>query len=87
MYEQTFEIEHRLVELLHFVEEGNYSTPKLAEQLKVSIPTISRGIRALRIRGHDIKSKRREDGTWCYVIVNSSREFDETLRRERYFSP
>jgi biotin operon repressor len=68
MYEQTFEIEHRLTDLLRLVEAGKYSTPQLAELLNVSIPTISRGIRALRSRGNQIDSIRLNDGTWCYHL-------------------
>jgi hypothetical protein len=71
MYEQTFEIEHRLSDLLKLVEAGKYSTPRLAELLDVSIPTISRGIRALRGRGHLIRSKRLTDGSWCYCVESS----------------
>ena len=75
MYEQTFEIEHRLTDLLRLVEEGRYSTPRLAELLEVSIPTISRGIRALRGRGNSIKSTRMQDGSWCYVIKHLEIDF------------
>jgi biotin operon repressor len=70
MYEQTFEIEHRLTDLLRLVGAGKYSTPRLAELLDVSIPTISRGIRALRARGNRIHSLRLNDGTWCYHLHN-----------------
>lgn len=76
MYEQTFEIEHRLNDLLRLVEEGRYSTPRLAERLAVSIPTVSRGIRALRGRGHCIKARRLDDGSWCYRIDLSEHGFD-----------
>lgn len=79
MYEQTFEIEHRLTDLLRLVEEGRYSTPRLAELLKVSIPTVSRGIRALRSRGNQIASQRLDDGTWCYRIEQP----DTALRQSR----
>jgi biotin operon repressor len=72
MYEQTLEIEHRLNDLLRLVEEGRYSTPRLAELLNVSIPTVSRGIRALRSRGSQIASTRLNDGTWCYRIEPST---------------
>lgn len=73
MYEQTFEIEHRLTDLLKLVEAGKYSTPRMAEMLDVSIPTVSRGIRALRSRGHRIRSKRLTDGSWCYCVEYEER--------------
>lgn len=73
MYEQTLEIEHRLNDLLRLVEEGRYSTPRLAELLNVFIPTVSRGIRALRTRGSQITSTRLNDGTWCYRIESPAR--------------
>ncbi len=67
LYQRSQTIEHRLDLLLGLIRENKHSTPVLAEQLGVSIPTVSRCIRALRERGHPIKSKRTADG-WSYSI-------------------
>lgn len=68
-YQRSLEIERRLQAVLQLVETGRYSTPLIAEELGVSIPTVSRDVTALRERGHDIISSRRDDGTWGYGLV------------------
>jgi biotin operon repressor len=68
MYQRSFEIERRLSEVLRLVRAGRYSTPLLAEELGVSIPTVSRYVTALRERGYNISSQRK-NGRWCYVLV------------------
>ena len=80
MYEQTYEIEHRLSDLLRLVGESRFSTPQLADLLNVSIPTVSRGIKALRSRGYVIESVRNHDGAWCYRLVGI--ESDEVISSE-----
>ena len=40
----------------------------LAEEVGVSIPTISRCVTALRERGHDIRAEKHEDG-WRYMLA------------------
>jgi predicted DNA-binding transcriptional regulator YafY len=67
LYQRSLEIENRLGSVLQLIRRGNYSTPKLAEKLGVSIPTVSRDVTALRQRGHDIRSTRTNDG-WCFVL-------------------
>lgn len=67
-FERSLEIARRLDDVLHLIRTGHYSTPKLAEEVGVSIPTISRIVAALRERGHEIEAKR-YDGSWRYVIV------------------
>ena len=67
-YQRSHEIEQRLEDVLRLIQTGEYSTPALADQLAVSIPTISRTVEALRERGHDIRSERGPNG-WRYVIV------------------
>jgi biotin operon repressor len=67
VYQRSQIIEHRLDLLLSLIQANKHSTPVLAEQLGVSIPTISRCIRALRERGYPIKSRRTADG-WSYRI-------------------
>lgn len=82
-YTKSLEIEQRLATALSLIESGQYSTPMLAKELGVSIPTISRIVAALRERGHDIKSERRVDG-WRYVIeqrVESNRRISRSAVR------
>jgi hypothetical protein len=67
-FERSLEIERRLDDVLRLIHTGRYSTPMLAEEVGVSIPTISRCVTALRLRGHDIRAEKQEDG-WRYVVV------------------
>ncbi|MCK6484523.1 MAG: HTH domain-containing protein [Phycisphaerae bacterium] len=66
-YQRSYEIERRLEAVLRLIRRGRFSTPMIAEQLGVSIPTVSRDVTALRQRGHDIRSERDENG-WRYVL-------------------
>ena len=50
-FERSLEIERRLDDILRLIRTGRYSTPMLAEEVGVSIPTISRCVTALRRRG------------------------------------
>jgi biotin operon repressor len=68
LYQRSREIEQRLEEVLGLVRAGRYSTPKMAEKVGVSIPTISRCVSALRERGHCIRAERDAEG-WRYVLV------------------
>jgi biotin operon repressor len=68
LYQRSREIEQRLDTVLRLIRSGRFSTPMLAEELGVSIPTVSRCVSALRDRGHDIRSEKHADG-WCYVLV------------------
>jgi biotin operon repressor len=67
LYQRSLEIERRLKTALELIRSGEYSTPMLAEKLGVSIPTVSRHVTALRERGHDIRSERREEG-WRFIL-------------------
>jgi DNA-binding transcriptional ArsR family regulator len=67
LYQRSLEIERRLETALELIRSGEYSTPMLAEKLGVSIPTVSRHVTALRERGHNIRSERRERG-WRFVL-------------------
>ena len=67
-FERSLEIERRLDDVLRLIHTGRFSTPMLAEEVGVSIPTISRCVTALRLRGHDIRAEKHEDG-WRYVVV------------------
>ena len=72
LYQRSLDIERRLEDVLRLIRSGGFSTPKIAEELGVSIPTVSRDVTALRERGHDIQSERR-DGSWHYVLMKRSR--------------
>ena len=71
LYERSLGIEKRLDHVLRLIRTGRYSTPKLAEEVSVSIPTISRCVTALRERGHDIRAKNHGDG-WRYVLAGKT---------------
>ena len=66
-YQQTIEIHERIATVLRLIETGAYSTPALAEEVGVSIPTISRIVAALRERGYDIQAERTNKG-WRYIL-------------------
>jgi biotin operon repressor len=80
-YRKSLEIEQRLAEALRLVRTGQYSTPKLAESLGVSIPTISRYLTALRERGHDIRAERHPEG-WRYVTTSNAERQKSTRARK-----
>ena len=81
LYQRSLDIERRLDTVLGLIRSGQYSTPMLAQQLGISVPTISRDVTALRERGHDIRSERKEDG-WRYVLVQDSRKTPSSGRIE-----
>ena len=70
LYQRSMDIERRLARILSLVRSGGFSTPMIADELGISIPTVSRDVTALRERGHDIRSERRGDG-WRYVLIES----------------
>lgn len=67
LYRHTLAIHDRLETVLRLIRTGSFSTPALAKEVGVSIPTISRIVAALRERGHAIRSEKHRDG-WRYVI-------------------
>lgn len=71
LYQRSLEIETRLDQVLRLIRTGRYSTPKLAEEVGVSIPTISRIVAALRDRGHGIRAEKHGNG-WRYVLIRPS---------------
>ena len=85
LYQRSFAIEKRLSEALDLIRKGNHSTPTLAAALKVSIPTVSRCITALRERGHDIWSIRGESG-WHYVLTAGSTRKGSRPRHESHLT-
>ena len=86
VYQRSLDIERRLESVLGLIRSGGYSTPLLAEQLGVSIPTVSRDVTALRERGHEIHSERKPEG-WRYVLEDkaspSARHTNSKLREAR----
>ena len=68
LYQRSLDIERRLETVLRLIRSGGYSTPKIAEHLGVSIPTVSRDVTALRERGHDIRSERKGE-SWRFVLA------------------
>lgn len=70
-YQRSFVIEQRLERVLRLIRTGKYSTPRLAEELGVSIPTISRCVEALRDRGHEIVAEN-QNGTWRFALQRKS---------------
>ncbi len=87
-FERSLEIERRLDEVLRLIRTGRFSTPMLAEEVGVSIPTVSRFVTALRVRGHDIRAEKQGDG-WRYVLAgkrnsgNAPAEDAKTKKRRR----
>ncbi len=71
LYQRTLEIERRLESVLSLIRKGGYSTPSMAVELDVSVPTISRAICALRDRGHHIRAER-QPGGWCYMLETAA---------------
>jgi transposase len=67
-YQHSLEIHERLQAVLQLIETGRYSTPGLAKEIGVSVPTISRIVAALRERGHDIRAEKQAKG-WRYVLI------------------
>lgn len=79
-YQRSLEIEQRLDAVLELIRTGNYSTPALAEEVGVSIPTISRSVEALRERGLNIKAVNGPNG-WRYTIIPAEKSADATNDR------
>jgi biotin operon repressor len=82
LYARSLEIEQRLDRVLRLIRTGKYSTPLLAEDVGLSIPTISRCISALRERGHDIRAERNGNG-WHYILVRQPKDATEAQPGQR----
>lgn len=84
LYQRSLEIERRLETVLALVRSGGYSTTLIAQELGVSVPTVSRAICALKERGHRIRAERQSEG-WRYVldkpaVSQRTRELEEARR-------
>lgn len=82
-YQRSLEIEQRLGLALRLIRDGRYSTPKLAEELSVSIPTVSRYVSALRQRGFEIRAERR-GSSWNYVLFRPRKSKRQKLQTLAY---
>jgi biotin operon repressor len=80
LYQRSLGIEKRLDQVLKLIRTGRYSTPGLAEQVGVSIPTISRCVTALRERGHEIRAEKQGSG-WRYVLVRQRKDAGQPVPR------
>jgi len=71
LYQYSLEIHDRLETVLQLIETGQYSTPGLAKEMGVSIPTVSRIVAALRERGHNIRATKNGNG-WRYFLARKT---------------
>ncbi len=81
LYERSKAIEQRISQVLELVKKGDFSTPRIADELGVSVPTVSRCIEALRHRGHRIRSEKR-GVQWCYLLEATSSVSKSASRTE-----
>lgn len=81
-YQRSLEIEQRLQTVLELIQSGRFSTRGLADQVRVSIPTISRCVEALRERGHDIRAVR-TNRVWRYVLKSAPPKLPAGSRRQQ----
>ncbi|MBK5292827.1 MAG: ArsR family transcriptional regulator [Acidobacteriia bacterium] len=72
IYNRSQAIEKRLRDIIDLVSCGRHSTPTLARALKVSEPTVSRCLTALRQRGYLIRPVKDESG-WSYEVTAKPR--------------
>ncbi len=70
-YQRSLALEQRLEAVLRLIRIGHYSASRLADEIGVSIPTISRCVEALRERGHKIIAEN-PNGTWRYVLKRNA---------------
>ena len=68
LYQKSLAIEERLQSVLKLVRAGRYSTPAIAGELGVSVPTVSRAVTALRQRGYNIRAERRANA-WRFILL------------------
>jgi biotin operon repressor len=78
-FARSLEIEQRLNHVLRLIRSGKYSTPMIAQEIGVSIPTISRCVSTLREMGHDVRSRKQGNG-WRYVLVKQKRDDSASMQ-------
>lgn len=81
LYQRSMGIERRLVSVLRLIRSGGYSSPMIARELGISVPTVSRDVTALRERGNDIRSQRKDDG-WRYFLVRKRTKSRSSVKDE-----
>ena len=69
MYEKVHKISRRWKSILALLNGGNYSAKSLSNELHVSVPTVSRDIKALKQEGYEIASVRDKNG-WHYKLIS-----------------
>ncbi len=67
-YERSLTIANRHDRLIELIRCGEFSSPDLAQELKVSEQTIYRDIDFLKQRGYSIRSEKHADG-WAYHLL------------------
>lgn len=67
-YERALAISKRHDKLLALVKSGAFSSRALANELRVSIPTVYRDIFFLKRQGHPIESVR-QSSRWVYQLA------------------
>lgn len=75
-YKRYRDIEDRLGELLRLIRSGRHTTRTLASALRVSRPTVSRDIGALRERGYAIRAVK-DTESWAYELAGEPTEAAE----------
>ncbi len=68
-YERALAIANRHQRLLALIRTGEYSSPRLAQELGVSEPTIYRDIEFLKDQGYAIRSKKGAHH-WAYYLLD-----------------
>jgi biotin operon repressor len=68
LYQRSRDIEQRLRDLLELIRTGRHSTPTLSKALRISQPTVSRSLTALRERGYSIRAIKDDDGWWYQLV-------------------
>lgn len=86
LYQRSLDIEQRLQSVLRLIATGEYSTPAIAHETGVSIPTISRDVTALRQRGYDIRAEKQSSG-WRYVLVAEPKRNSSRRRSDSSYRP
>jgi len=71
LYETSRKIEERISKTLRLIK-GNASRTELAKKLNVSMPTVSRLVAELRLRGNNIRSVRDSSGNWHYELTDAN---------------
>lgn len=72
-YERAMSIATRHARLLALIRTGEYSSPRLAQELGVSEPTVYRDIEFLKEQGYAIRSEKGPQH-WAYRLIATPTE-------------